>query len=391
MTATDKLPLSSQPRKMDDQDLAIAQPGAKKARKPRTRARGNNTLHQMIGALTGSTVRDENKKQTASVQPANGVQKNKGGRTRPPGTKKKPDVKHLTDALENAAVVVEEKGAESTTNGEQRGTRVMNGTLPLAFDSTYLQKKGSTTAFMNNGEIMNWIGSVYHHLKGWYCECVCDPANEADLQAAQAAPLQFADAVFQHEFKSPGFAKPSVESEEGALKKYMVPNFVQLTGIVSRRIERDGQRSGAFARGKKGPHRIRQAAIWLLVTVIMDLTVNMGYFIRLFLGLHNAHLTADDERILLALGDTSAATAQPLVHLRSGADAAPRTLSVPADLFASVSETFENLPKSTGCRILVHTPSGADLARFIVLIGSASEMDRAEDIITEAMETSAAP
>jgi hypothetical protein len=379
---------------MDHQDLATAQPGAKKARKPRTRARGNNTLHQMSGALTGSTLRDENKKQTASVQPANGVQKNKGGSTRLPRTKRKPDVKHLTDALENAAVVVEEKGAESTTNGEQRGakrtTRAMNGTLPLAFDSTYLKKMGNTTAFMNNGEIMNWIGSVSHHLKGWYCECVCDPANEADLQAAQAAPLQFADVVFQHEFESRGFVKPSVESEEGALKKYMVPNFVQLTGIVSRRIERDGQRSGAFARGK-GPHRIRQAAIWLLVTVIMDLTVNMGYFIRLFLGLHNAHLTADDERILLAMGDTSAATAQPLDHLRSGIDAAPRTLSVPADLFASVSETFEKLPKSTGCRILVHTPSGADLARFIVLVGSASEMDRAEDVITKAMETSAAP
>jgi hypothetical protein len=359
------------------------QPGEKKPRKPRHKTRANKPLHQVIWALTGGTLRHEKR----CVQPADGVQKNT---TRLPRGRKRPGFKQLTDAtdaLENATVVVQEKGAEQ--GGSKRTTCAMDGTLPLAFDSSYLRKVGNDAAFMNNGDIMTWIGSVSHHLKGWYCECVCDPANETDLQSAQSDPIQFADAVFQHEFKSPGAAKaakPSVGADEGALKRDMVSNFVQLTAIVSRRIERDGQRGGGFALCKKSRH-VRQAAIWLLVTVIMDLTVNMGYFIRLFLGILDANLTVEDEQILLALGDGAA---QPFHHPHS-TGAAPRTLTVRADLFESVSETFENLPKSTGCRVLVHTPSGADLVRFIVLIGSAAEMDSAEEVITEATETSATP
>jgi hypothetical protein len=64
---------------------------------------------------------------------------------------------------------------------------------------------------------------------------------------------------------------------------------------------------------------------------------------------------------------------------------------VPADLFDAVSETFGNLPQSTGCRILVHPPSGAGLVRYIVLVGSAKQMDEAEKVITKVMATSATP
>jgi hypothetical protein len=122
--------------------------------------------------------------------------------------------------------------------------------------------------------------------------------------------------------------------------------------------------------------------------VIMDLTVNMGYFIRLFLGVH-ADLTAEDERVLLALGSAPESPAEPTGHCSLGA--VPRTLQVPADLFGFVRKTFENLPNSTGCRILVHPPIGPGLARYIVLIGSAAQMDEAENVITKVMETSATP
>jgi hypothetical protein len=263
-----------------------------------------------------------------------------------------------------------------------------DGTPPLAFDGSYLNKMGNMPTFMSNDGIRTWIGSVSHHLKSWYCECVCDPANEADLQAAQAAPLQFADAVFQHEFKLSGSTKPSARSVKSA-KKDVVASIVRLTGNFSRRIERDGQRGGAFARSKQSRH-IRYAAIMLLVTVMMDLTLNMGYFIRLFLGLVDANLTVEDEQVLLALGDPTVGTAQPVKHLHS-TGAAPRTLEVPADLYEFVSETFESLPQSTGCRILVHPPSATDLTRYIVLIASAAEMDAAEEVITEVMETAPTP
>jgi len=92
-------------------------------------------------------------------------------------------------------------------------------------------------------------------------------------------------------------------------------DFVLRTWRFSGHIARDGQRGGAFANSKNSRH-MRHAAIMLLVTVIMDLTVNMGYFIRLFLGIEGADLTADDEQILLDLGYASTGTAQPLRHLR---------------------------------------------------------------------------
>jgi hypothetical protein len=268
------------------------------------------------------------------------------------------------------------------------------GKLPLAFDTSYLKTMGNPATFMDNDEIRTWIGSVSHQVKDWYRGCMCDPANEADLRDAQSRPLQFADAVFQHEFKLSGSAKQSVGwrsvgSQKSAKEKDVVPDFVRLTGMVTRRIERDGQRGGAFARSKQSRH-IRYAAIMLLVTVIMDLTVNMGYFIRLFLGVIDAGLAGADEQILMALGGASAGTSQPPQQPR-GIGAVPRTLQVPADLFDAVSETFGNLPQSAGCRILVYPPSGAGLVRYIVLVGSAKQMDEAEKVTTKVMATSATP
>jgi hypothetical protein len=265
--------------------------------------------------------------------------------------------------------------------GTKRTTRSMKGEPPLGFDSSYLKKVGDASNFMNNDEIKTWISSVSHHLKIWYCKCVCDPANEAHLRAAQSDPEQFVIAVSQHE------AKPLQLVRLAGKPEAVDSDFVLRTWKMSVHIARDGQRGGAFAWSKSARH-MRYAAIMLLITVIMDLTVNMGYFIRLFLGVH-ADLTAEDERILLALGSAPASPAEPTGHRSLGA--VPRTLQVPADLFGSVRKTFENLPKSTGCRILVHPPSGPGLARYIVLVGSVTQMDEAEDVITIAMDTSATP
>ena len=342
----------------------------------------------MIGALADSTLRDgkKNKKRAAKVQPADCVQKK--GRRQP--RKKQNNLEQLTAALEGASLfqqaggVGQQKGTTSTTSGmyddlltlhgkqegTKRTTRGTSGELPLAFDGSYLKKVGDASNFMNNAEIKTWIMSVARHLKSWYCRCVCNPANAAHLQAAQRDPDQFMIDVSRHQ------TNPPVASD-----------FVLRTWRFSGHIARDGQRGGAFANSKNSRH-MRHAAIMLLVTVIMDLTVNMGYFIRLFLGIEGADLTADDEQILLDLGYASTGTAQPLRHLRD-IGAVPRTLRVTAGLFGSVRTTFENLPKSTGCRILVHPPSGPGLERYIVLVGSATQMDEAEEVITDAMETSA--
>jgi hypothetical protein len=381
------------------QDLHVAQPNGQKKRKPRTK-KGNKTLHQMIEALATSTPHDNHKKQAATVQPADDVQKKKG-RARLGRKAKQHNVEQLTAALEDASLTQQEgdpgqpKGTVSTTSGmyddllivhgKQEGTkritRSMKREPPLGFDSSYLKKVGDAPNFMNNDEIKTWISSVSHLLKSWYRKHVCNPANEAHLRAAQSDPEQFVIAVSRHESKPPRSVRLAGEPEGE------VSDLVLRTWKVAGHIAREGQRGGAFASWNKWL-RIRYAAIMLLVTVIMDLTVNMGYFVRLFLGVH-ADLTAEDERILLALGSAPASPAEPTGHRSLGA--VPRTLQVPADLFGSVRKTFEILPKSTGCRILVHPPSGPGLARYIVLIGSATQMDEAEDVITIAMDTSATP
>lgn len=373
----------------------------------------NTTVDTMAAALAKTTLRDEkkNKKRAAKVQPADGVQKKKRaakvqpangvqkkGKTQKPKKLKQHNIEQVTAALEGASLTGQEgapwsKPKKGATSSKKLLLKSKKGsTLPLAFDSSYLEKMGRKKTFMQNDDVRTWISSVSHHLKDWYRECVCDPANEADLRAAQSSPLQFADAVFQHEFKLSGSAKQTVGwrtagLEKSAQENEVVSNFVQLTGIISRRIESDGQRGGGFARSKQ-PRHIRYAAIMLLVTVIMDLTVNMGYFVRLFLGVR-ADLTAEDERVLLALGSAPESPAEPTGHRSLGA--VPRTLQVPADLFGFVRKTFENLPNSTGCRTFVHPPIGPGLARYIVLIGSTAQMDEAENVITKVMETSATP
>lgn len=195
-----------------------------------------------------------------------------------------------------------------TVHGKQEGTKrtthSMESEPPLGFDSSYLKKVDDASKFMNNEEIKTWISSVSHHLKIWYSKCVCDPANEAHLRDAQSDPERFMIAVSQHEAKSLQFVRLAGKPE------VVDSDFVLRTWKMSVHIARDGKRGGAFAWSKSARH-MRYAAIMLLVTVIMDLTVNMGCFIRLFLGVH-ADLTAEDEQILLALGSAPASPQNPL-------------------------------------------------------------------------------
>lgn len=366
------------------QHIPATQPNRRRVRKPRTRIR-NRTLDQTIAGHDKSAPQHENKKQAAVEQPAGGIQKPRGRRARKERFKSQLAKKTLTEvmaALEDVSLTAPQTETKCTT-------RSMTHMLPLGFDNSYLLRVGDASRFMHNDGIRTWIGSVSHHLKSWYTDCVCDPANTADLLDAQNSPMQFATSVAQEECMVHNSAVLPGGIDEGTQVGKVTRSFVQHTALVSRRIQHDGQRNGAFLRCKN-IRSLRYAAIMLLVSVMMDLTVNMGYFIRLFLGIHDADLTKEDEQILLALGGASTDAAQPLQY-SGGIGAALRTLQVPAGLFDSVSKTFESLPQSTGCRLLVHPPSGPGLGRNIVLIGSAEQMDEAEQVIMKVVEASASP
>lgn len=77
------------------------------------RKKGNKTLHQMIETLAPSTTHDNHKKQAATVQPADGVQK-KQGRARLGRKAKQHNVEQLTAALKDASL---------TQQGAAQGSR----------------------------------------------------------------------------------------------------------------------------------------------------------------------------------------------------------------------------------------------------------------------------
>jgi hypothetical protein len=176
-----------------------------------------------------------------------------------------------------------------------RKTRSMMGMLPLGFDSSYLIEPGNVSWFMTNDQIRTWIMSVYTpNLKNWYHECLSVPANQYHLIAAQKDPHAFTkatmlEAATQHH--STRMLGPLLGEEETcptAFHLQMVQSnnlsFIQHSAMVACLVVRDGPREGSFE-AMRSTLKLHRVAAKLLTAVIMDLKTDLGYFLRLFLGL----------------------------------------------------------------------------------------------------------
>ena len=109
----------------------------------------NTTVDTMAAALAKTTLRDDKKtkKRAAKVEPADGVQKKKG-KTQKPKKLKQHNIEQVTAALEGASLTGQEgapwskpkKGATSSKKLLLKSKK--DSTLPLALDSSYLEKMG---------------------------------------------------------------------------------------------------------------------------------------------------------------------------------------------------------------------------------------------------------
>jgi hypothetical protein len=246
----------------------------KKNRKKRDRDSGAKLLNQLINRLARSHLDDKPtksqlKKMRRAAREAEQAQK-----------------------LSSLAPV---KAKNDEAQPTSRKTRSMNGMLPLGFDSSYLLEPGKVSGFMTNDKIRTWIMSVYTpHLKNWYHECLSAPANQYHLIAAQNDPHAFtkailAEAATQHH--STKMLGPLLGEEETCptafhlqMKQSNNLSFIQHSTMVACLVVRDGQRGGSFKAMNSGL-KLHRVAATLLTTVVMDLKTDMGYFLRLFLGL----------------------------------------------------------------------------------------------------------
>jgi hypothetical protein len=137
-------------------------------------------------------------------------------------------------------------------------------------------------------------------------------------------------------------------------------SFIQHSAMVACLVVRDGPREGSFE-AMRSTLKLHRVAATLLTTVIMDLKTDLGYFLRLFLGL--------DQGAALSWEDSQ----------------------VPSTLFRVVGEALLVLQRTRKCKANLHEPSGPGIGCRVVLTGTASEVGEAEQVIQDLLKISTAP
>jgi hypothetical protein len=286
--------------------------------------------------------------------------------------------------------------AQSTS----RKTHSTTGMLPLGFDSSYLVEPGNVSRFLTNDQIRTWIMSVYTpHLKQWYQECLSAPANQYHLIAAQNDPHAFTKAILLEAATQHNSAKmlgPLLEEEETCptafhlqMKQSNNLSFVQHSAMVACIVVRDGHREGSF-KAMKSALKLHRVAATLLTTVIMDLKTDMGYFLKLFLGIdQGSALSWEDSQALLALKVSK--EGEQATNRKAKITKVSKTIQIPSNLFRGVGEALLDLQRTSKCKADLHEPRGPGSGCRAVLPGTAGEVSEAEQVIQDLFRRSTAP
>jgi hypothetical protein len=291
----------------------------------------------------------------------------------------------------------ERREAEARKNGEIviRQTRSASGMLPLGFDRQYLDRMGDATTFMSNDQIRTWIKSIFTpHIESWYNKCLSAPENQLRLRGAQDEPLIFANTVIQEamdQHLSPGRPESLLQEADECPTAFHLERkeshsltFIQHSAMVACLVVRDGQPGGAFAVNRDN-HELHSAAAMLLTSVIMDLRTDLGYFLRLLLGI--------DERRAAAIREGStflSILGTPRRKERADMEEVSRVIPIPSDLFGNVSGAFSRLQRSSDCRISIQRPEGLENEYEIVLVGPSDQAHEMELAVQKLVGSSTA-
>lgn len=262
---------------------------------------------------------------------------------------------------------------------EARETHSMPMKLPLGFCNSYLRKLGNEEAFMDNSQIRTWMESIYDpHLKEWYHTCLSTSTNQPQLKAAREDPFAFAKAVLQEATYQHDSSKllQSLLGEKGGcptafhvdLSQHNSLNFVQHAAMVACLIVRDGQRGGNFETCTD-EHTLHHAAIMLLISMIMDLRNKSGYFAMLVAGFK--------EEIVLPNSKKK----------RTKNKKMSKTVKFPFQVSDRVEEALHEWEKrSMHCQFKFDTSSASRPIRFVHLMGSKGEIQKASQEIQRLVE-----
>jgi hypothetical protein len=344
----------------------------------RNRDKGAKVLDKLANALARSSLRDD------ESQHENDTKLTKNQRRK--------QKRHAARKEARASKPAGDQKVKSTT----RVTRSMVGMLPLGFDNLYLGKLGGAPSFMNNDQIRTWLKSVFDpHIENWYHECLSVPENHSCIEAAQDTPHIFAKAVVeealdQHrssdlqEFPQ-GRADACPSAFHWEKKQNNSLTFIEHSAMIACLIVRDGQRGGTF--GASADRRmLHRAAAMLLTSVIMDLRIELGYFLRLLLGIEEIALPVREEEQAL---ETLRAPEKEEQSVASQAKfkAVSKVLRVPSDLFRNIGRALLHLRRQSDCSIGFHGPDRLGEGYLVVIAGTAEEVIEAEQAVEKLMES----
>lgn len=346
-------------------------------KKKKNRNSGDVTLKQLTRALAQSSLGDNDDSKHEDGKKLTKKQRKKQKSRMSPGKLQ------VQNPLSVAATISGGQNGQSTTEGSRR--RYSN--RPLPFDGVCLSKVRGFRPFMNNNQIMDWLKSVFKpHIQNWYHECLSAPENQPHLEAAQANPYFFSRTVFEEAIDQHDSSEllGSLLEETDACptafhlekKRNNSLTFVQHSAMVACLVVRDGHVGPKFST-HAGERKHHQAAAALLASVVMDLTTDLGYFLRLLLDVEEEGVSTSEDGQALVTMESEGEEDQG-VESEASVKKVPRALRMSSEMFGSIGRALLDLQHSSDCEISFRK-SPIFLEEYLaVLTGTTDQVREAE-------------
>lgn len=236
---------------------------------------------------------------------------------------------------------------------------------------------------------MDWLKSVFKpHIQDWYHECLSATENQSHVEAAQANPYFFSKAVFEEAMDQHVSSEllGSLLGERDACptafhlekKRNNSLTFIQHSAMVACLIVRDGQLSPKFSAHSCERKRHRAAAA-LLASVVMDLTTDLGYFLRLLLNVEEEGVsTGGDGQALVTMESEEE---QQGVESESSVKKVLRVLRMSSEMFGSIGRALLDLQHSSDCEISFRKAPIFPEEYLAILTGTTAQVQEAEQAL----------
>lgn len=369
----------------------INRPHAHHNKKKKNHDSGATTMKQLAKALAKSNLRDYDDSQSGHGKKLTKTQCRKQMR-RLTASKSHVQIPGSVAATKSGG-----QNGQSTTRAGRRRARDIRRRMDIPFDNLYLSKVNGFWSSMTNDQIMDWVKSVFRpHIMDWYHECLSVPENQSRVEDAQAKPSLFAksvvnEAMDQHD--SSGLLGSLLGEKDACPTAFHVEKkrnnsltFIQHSAMVACLVVRDGQLNRSFT-GHARKRKRHQAAAALLISVIMDLKTDFGYFARLLLDFKEKDAPTIEDRQTLSVMGALEEEGQGF-QIQTSVKKAPRVLRLSSEVFGSIDRALLGLKNNSDCEISFHR-SDTVLGEYqIFLDGTLDQVREAQQAIQALADSS---